>query len=280
MIIVRLQGGLGNQLFQFALGRSFSLRNKVDVRYDFEYFSFDQNDHGITLWPYVLNKFNLNVKRGEGLKFSFFKSIGKIGVSGYNINEKNFSNYTYEKIAASQSGYFDGYWQSQIFFNDFKTEIRDEIRSGYQFNSNNKELLKKMATYPSCSVHIRRGDFLNASVDGFNKDSIDYYRKAFDYVEERINDVNFYVFSDDLAWAEENLKCANPIHFIDINKGDDSHQDMMLMSNCDHNILANSTFSWWGTFLNQNENKIVIAPSKWPKGCSINIKCDNWIILK
>jgi len=161
--------------------------------------------------------------------------------------------------------YFKGFWQSEKFFAD----IADEVRAAFTFNASaisakTKAMAEQIAADPcAVSLHVRRGDYLQPK---FYKDSgcvcqLPYYRNAVKGMLSRHPEAHFYIFSDDVAWARENLPAEGT--YVDWNKGEDSWQDMFLMSRCKHNIIANSTFSWWGAWLNANKAKTVVAPCRW-----------------
>ena len=162
--------------------------------------------------------------------------------------------------------YFKGFYQSERYFED----IKDEIRKSFTFNlsianSRTLEIVKQIsADEHAISLHIRRGDYLQPK----HWDSIGcicqlpYYLNAIQEMQHRVKNISWYVFSDDIAWVKENIPLSNA-SYIDWNKGKDSWQDMMLMSHCKHHIICNSTFSWWGAWLNPKKEKIVLVPEKW-----------------
>lgn len=165
---------------------------------------------------------------------------------------------------------------------NFKS-VEDEVRRFYSFddkqlNDEGKSVLKQIENTNSISIHVRRGDFLT---DGFGGICTkEYYEKALSYMDEHVSNPHYFVFSDDMEWSKENLKCEN-ITFVDIHHGKDSWKDMMLMSRCKHNLNSNSTFSWWGAWLNKNKNKIVIVPNKFSQnGNSGTIYPKEWVRIK
>jgi hypothetical protein len=113
----------------------------------------------------------------------------------------------------------------------------------------------------SVSLHIRRGDYLDNPI--FANLSVEYYEKSVDFIKKKYNDAAFFVFSDDLSWAKNNLKLNVSTYYVDVNDAKTDYMDLMLMASCKHNVIANSTFSWWGAWLNNNPDKIIIAPRKW-----------------
>lgn len=162
--------------------------------------------------------------------------------------------------------YFKGFYQSEIFFQD----IKDEVRKAFTFDKGKANLLTHQllreldSTDHTVSIHVRRGDYLQdkhwASLGCICTPQ--YYMHAVEYIKQHVANPRFYVFSDEPEWIKQHLQLDNAT-YVDWNKAEDSWQDMMLMSHCRHNIICNSTFSWWGAWLNPNPNKIVIAPDKW-----------------
>ena len=161
--------------------------------------------------------------------------------------------------------YFKGLWQSWKYFDSIEDEVRKNFEFKRPLSQMNAAVADAMAQSESVSIHVRRGDRLEKKL-WEEQGSIctpDYYNWAIANIRQQLGEeVHFFVFSDDIAWARENLKVDN-VTFIDWNKGPDSAVDMHLMSLCKHNIIANSSFSWWAAYLNKNPDKIVIAPARW-----------------
>lgn len=188
-----------------------------------------------------------------------------------------------ENVFTTRCKYISGYWQSEKYF----SQIENIIRTTFEFkniDAQNRNLAEEINSQNSVSLHLRRGDYLgNSLYSGICTN--EYYMKAVDEIVINVTkkeDLFFYVFSDDKKYATEFINKLNyPALLIDFNNGSDSYKDMYLMSQCKHNIIANSSFSWWGAWLNTNPNKIVIAPSKWYNVENENryrdIVPDNWI---
>lgn len=259
--IVSIEGGLGNQMFQYSfyLSLKYSLFPK-----DFnKIFIAPYNFHN----GYELDKvFRINKNIILNLSVGFIKKYFKILV----LKKHEKSVATYERIRIENKKpviYFSGYWQSEKYF----SKIEDIVKSTFKFDynkvdDNNKSLIKELEYKNSVSVHIRRGDYENDPGAKFvlgGNCSLDYYKECISYINKKINEPYFYFFSDDTEWTKENFSFVSKACFIDWNKEENSWQDMLLMSQCKHNIIANSSFSWWGAWLNSNPGKIVIAPLKW-----------------
>ena len=240
MIVTKIQGGLGNQIFQWAYCKKLSIKYNLPLYLDL---SFYNNQNGCTKREFELNKFS-NLK--------------------YNILDKSFDNISFNKIIDTfyhnefdynvyNNYYIDGYWQTEKYFKEVENIIRAEL-------SPNEEKLAKLKLTPlidtnTISMHIRRTDYIALN---------DYHPiQLISYYEEALNIIGKYdyifIFSDDIKWCKENLHFNNMIFMENF----DDIDDLYIMSMCKHNIIANSSFSWWGAWLNNNPNKKVITPLNW-----------------
>ena len=175
-----------------------------------------------------------------------------------------FSEGIYSKSKFINQFYF-GNWQSYKYFKNAETPVREKFSFNTSLISKNtEELANEMNSCNSVSIHIRRDDYMSEKfIDGLGSVcNEEYYRNAINYILDNVKDTRFYVFTDDHKWVSENLK-VNSATFVKFNCNENSWQDMFLMSKCKHNIIANSTFSWWGAWLNCFQDKIVIAPKRW-----------------
>jgi hypothetical protein len=256
MIITKLQGGLGNQLFQWAYGKSLAVKHNTNLFLDTSFYS---NQIGNTPRSYELNKFpNFNHQNTEVEP----KSTIKVNDNFYH-NELSYNqDYNYE---------LDGFWQSEKYFLNISDLVREQLQPTNQII----EKLKKHINGNSISLHIRRTDYVTSN--GYHPvQSIDYYNKALEIIGDYDQ---LLIFSDDINWCKENLNYKNMV-FIE---NQTNIEDMWLMSLCNHNIIANSSFSWWGAWLNKNEDKIVIAPKNWfgdfTNLNSLDIFANNWITI-
>jgi len=281
MICVLLNGGLGNQMFQYAFGRALS--NKLHTELFFDTSSLLNNNSEITIRSLELGIFDLRIqiacdkeiKQLKPLLYRIFNFIYyKLGFKGiqtskYFIEKKNSYNESINKI--SRDCYLNGYWQSYRYFQNVDSIIRQEFKFPLISENGNNETITKIQKCNSISLHIRRTDYVNnKNHDIHGTCSIEYYKRAAEYIAKRVSDPVFFIFSDDIDWARTNLNLNYPCEFISGNIGDKSYIDMQLMSLCKHNIIANSSFSWWGAWLNSNPNKIVIAPKRWFKDENLN----------
>lgn len=258
MVIIKFSGGLGNQMFLYGLYYSF-LKNGIDTKIDLSHFSDEKNHNGFELHKI----FSLKLKYSSALQnFLLSKSTKLMYWMGkHPYKEKLADQYLYnKKVNEIRFGYLKGYWQSEKYFSDYSDALRNELKFPALTDERNKKIASEMIAANSVSIHIRRGDYL-VSGRNFALD-LDYYREAVKYIQNKVANPVFYVFSDDMNWAKENFSNQSFIA-IDWNKGENSYIDMQLMSLCKHNIIANSSFSWWGAWLNPNPEKTVMAPARW-----------------
>jgi hypothetical protein len=158
--------------------------------------------------------------------------------------------------------YLEGYWNEERYFSDVAGQVRSIYRFPEPADAANRDCMALVAASRSVGIHVRRGDYIRFPAV-LPMCPVEYYRKAVDIIERnsREQDLQFFVFSDDMAWCRENLSFIKNVHFVDHNAKTASYNDMMLLSACKHQIMANSTFSWWAAWLNPNPAKIVVYPS-------------------
>lgn len=275
MIISNIIGGLGNQMFQYACGRALSLRLKQPLRITTDQFKNYKFHNGFELQ----NVFKLKVPQATIsdleliLGWQRFPIIRKIlsrskmhwaTCSGW-CNEPHFEFWNGIKDI-QLSAYLHGYWQSEKYFSDLSDQIRQDFTFNMDWNDFDLGVLKQMKTQPSASLHVRRGDYHTIAKNKriFALCDINYYREAICLLRKRVPDIRIFAFSDDPDWVETYLiNEFGPITIIRNNARERSANDMRLMSYADHHIIANSTFSWWGAWLNPSPEKIVIAPRLW-----------------
>jgi len=270
MIVVKINGGLGNQLFQYAAGRALAERHKTELVLDLGWFY--NRPGGNTPWKYELHRYPIQAR--ETTPFEQFlcrsyqgriiRRIPFLPRKWRHFREKHFQ-YEPSYARLPDQVYLDGYWQSSRYFKNIKNIIRKEFQPIALPGKTNEDLMDSMAQSSSVALHIRRGDYLSnpTAINYHGVCSLDYYRTAIDFMIDKLQNPNFYIFSDDLEWAKENLNIRHPVYYVDNNSGENAFQDLRLISNCKNQIIANSSFSWWGAWLNPNPSKIVIAPQKW-----------------
>ena len=290
MVISELAGGLGNQMFQYAAGRALSARLNTTLLLDISGYAGYQLHNG-----FELNRiFNIDAKivgdedlsQVLGIYSRWRRFLKKPYLSLIRIKqficEPHF-HYWSEVNHLSGNCYLAGYWQSEKYFLGAVDQIKKEFTFKEPLDCKNEEVATKISQENSISLHVRRGDYVSSSLNLsiYESCSLDYYARSIDYIVKRVPTPTFYIFSDDTSWATENLKINFPHVYVDINRGKDSFKDMRLMSLCRHHIIANSSFSWWGAWLNSRVDKIVIAPKRWFKSSldTRDLLPENWIKL-
>jgi len=251
MKIVWIHGGLGNQMFQYAF-YCYLKANYSDVKLDITKYEHDKCHHGFELEKV----FNIKADLATLGEIELLKNSNKTFVQ-----EKQ---YNYDKKILNLKGdrYYKGLWQTEKYFKSITAKIRKEFEFKEPLLGKNAITVDKITAQNSLSLHIRRGDYLTSDVHkGIS--NIRYYIKAIDLLKKRVKNPFLYIFSDDIDWVKQNFRFSLPSIYVDWNQGKNSYRDMQLMSLCKHNIIANSTFSWWGAWLNKNDQKKVIAPAKW-----------------
>jgi len=280
MVVVRIIGGLGNQMFQYALGRYLSVKNDTELKLDITGFE------SYKLHKYSLDAFSIEKKVAPKNELEGFKKYkAKSGRRWFLYNKfvANNSMYFQEKgfafdpeaLRLCGDAYIDGYWQSEKYFKGIESTIRAEFSFVLPQGEKDKEISELIRKCNSVSIHIRRADYVTdaATNNAHGTCPIEYYDKAIKIMVGKVTNPHFFIFSDDHEWVKQNIKINHPVVYIDHNNADTNYQDLRLMASCKHNIIANSSFSWWGAWLNENPNKIVIAPQKWFADTSKN-DCD------
>lgn len=268
MIISRLIGGLGNQMFQYAIGRSLAYANKSELKLDLSGYKT------YTLHKYSLKNFSIIEDFGDKKDFEtrFPTFLWKIFFSPPDSNYKYIKEkkeFYYDPMILDLKGniYLDGYWQTDKFFKDISDLIRNDFTVRTEPDEKNRALLDKIEDCNSVALHIRRGDYVTNSIAHSYHGTCDlgYYTECIDIIAQRIDSPHFFLFSDDPKWVKSNLPMKFPSAVIAHNGAEKNYEDMRLMSGCKHFIIANSSFSWWGAWLSRNPNKSVLAPKRWFK---------------
>jgi hypothetical protein len=274
MIIIKLTGGLGNQLFQYAIGRAISIQSQDKLYFDISSYSWDK------LRAYALTPFSISAEIAsksdieilKGLKPSFndrilYKLKGQ-KIPYYKlpfIKEQSFIYDVNFKFFRKKNIYLEGYWQSEYYFKTIRSFLITELSVGSKnFSQQGQRFRTQIESDPnSVSIHVRRGDYVSNSetTDFHGLCDIQYYKRAIQKIILEIPNPTFYIFSDDKDYVKEIFQEKKNVVFIEHIPVD--YEELLLMSYCKHNIIANSSFSWWGAWLNSNIHKIVIAPIRW-----------------
>jgi hypothetical protein len=299
MIIVKLIGGLGNQMFQYAAARGLAHRNSTFMKLDLYGFeTYKIRKYQLHCFNIVeqfatiseINAFitNSSAKKSVKRQLRFFFGINQTESFYYPSTSIIEKNLCFSEDAFNQKGhiYLDGYWQSDKYFADIKEVIYRDFSFRIKPSTSNQRILNQINNSNSISVHIRRGDYINNADFNLVHGTCpsEYYQNAISLINDKVHNPTFFFFSDDLHWVKQNITINQPHVYVDINDEDSSFEDLRLMSNCKHHIISNSSFSWWGAWLNQNPDKIVIAPRNWfanneLNGQSIDIVPEGWIRL-
>jgi len=274
MVITKISGGLGNQMFQYAIAKSIAIKNNDKFSLDVSFYPKQ------TLRKYELNLFNIeeDLQNAENI---FDKIKRKLGfISKEYFIEKEIAVFDKEVFDYKDKIILDGYWQNEKYFKDIKDEIVKDFIPKNSISDEAKEYLRLIKSLMSVSLHIRRGDYVQDNTTNINHGicGIEYYKEAIKYFENKYTNITFFIFSDDIAWCKENFEFIDNKVFVDNTKS--AIDDLELMKNCKYNIIANSTFSWWGAWLNDNKNKVVVSPKQWftkKEWQDKNIACDDWI---
>lgn len=272
MIIVKLNGGLGNQFFQYALGRRLSEQNNVQLKLDLSVF------RDYPLRTYRLNNFNISaeIATDEEIRSlidtprpTHYAGINRIlkqtGIfKASHIRERSFS-FDPRILRSPPNAYLEGYWQTERYFKTIEPILKAEFTVKDEMDSANRELADLITETDSISLHIRRGDYvLNPATNEYHGVcSLHYYQRAINQLSTTVKNPHVFVFSDDPDWVRINLNLPCPSTLVTINGPEKDYDDLRLMSLCDHHILANSSFSWWGAWLCSNPEKQVYAPRRW-----------------
>jgi len=277
MIIVKLMGGVGNQMFQYAAGRALACRVDTILKLDVSGYAAP---HWRTPRLYLLDQLRITagIASDSQLYASGALAPKRFGISwlgkraGSVLGRRPFTTckelpncFDTQFLSLQDNTYLCGYWQSELYFQDISEIVRREFQPAVPWSRRNLQLAAEISATNSVALHVRRGDYVNdKSVrDAHGICSLEYYRTCMGQIECAIGNPHYYFFSDEPQWVRDNIKTSFPKTIVDHNGSRDAIFDIQLMSLCKHNILANSSFSWWGAWLNTNPDKKVFAPSRW-----------------
>lgn len=291
MVIIRIKGGLGNQLFQYAAGYSLAKRLNQKVELDSSFFP-QQSLRGFKLE-------SLNVSFRDITEFQnslvmvyrekyLNKLLRKINIrvlpcgkqTSYLLETKSDIVPEFFDMECSNI-YLDGYYQSEQYFKEYKKDLIKQFTPNYSSEIEYESVLAEIEGCEAVAVHVRRGDFLNAQNDHNPNHYLlgeQYYHNALRYVEEHLENPTFFWFSDDIDWVKRNFGEKENFRFISLHTKHADIDEMMLMKNCKHIIAANSTFSWWASWLNEHENMMHICPAK--RYGNLYMIPDEWIKIE
>lgn len=276
-IVVKQVSGLGNQLFQYAAGRYYAERYSADLRMVFDPGSAAMS-HGSFPRPLLLSNFSLSapvepLTRIDRAVLSSRQTLRGVTsplkrMLGIEVYTPAFGQrYSFQPSLplspATKTVYILGYWQTYRTVEDVASTLRREFTFSQPAQGKSLDVTQQIEATPhTVSLHIRRGDYTLAA-EGNIALPMSYYRRAMALMEERLTRPTYFVFSDDIPFAKQHLADHPRIVFVDHNDDFSAHEDLRLMASCGHHIIANSTFSWWGAWLNGRPDKQVIAPRHW-----------------
>jgi hypothetical protein len=291
MIIIRVWGGLGNQLFQYAFGRRLAYEKSQPLILDLTRFQ----DPGQR--SFQLNAFRISAEiasAGEILQLTH-RNLGRIIGPLYRAYERSLpyacrsfiseSHRSFSPDVIPQLGgnvYLSGYWQSEKYFSSIEPMLRDELKLKSPFSLIAQKWADKLHKQTVTSLHIRRGDYVTGENRNLKPCSPAYFAEAMQYVKTRTPRTTFFVFSDDLDWARQNLNSSSMIEYVETSGPLRDQEELILMSLCDHHIISNSTYGWWGAWLGTAPGKIVVSPREWfsnPESATKDPIPDAWVRL-
>ncbi len=269
MIIARIRGGLGNQLFQYAAARALAWKKGEPLKLDL--YTYDTKGQSRT---FGLNQFNIDA--GVASREEIHQFTGSNFVTRFINKQENYLrcprvlaqphyHYYEDFFQVPTPIYLSGYWQSEKYFKEFESQLRLQFTLKNSVSESFIKWREKVQMTNSVAVHLRRGDYASKSNYNsfFGTLSLDYYEKAVNEIKRQISNPKFFIFSDDMNWCRQNLTFLPDAEFVSHNTPVHASEDLILMSLCEHQIIANSTFSWWSAWLNPVKNKSVVAPVKW-----------------
>lgn len=278
MVIVGIKNGLGNQMFQFTFGKILEWKYNIKIEFDImseDFVSGLQTDMDVfeigeyhvasktsvkVFMPFSIARYKLEKKY---LSYIYYK-LRRVMQPAKLVTERIPSQYIsdFDNLNIARNYYFMGHWMNLKYFNSFEKQIRTmfELKDKSFYQSDiAQEIITSNLT--PISLHIRRGDYLSSSFMAII--DLDYYHKGIEFIRNKVEFPILYVFTNDSNWVVNEFQPKLPYKIIFGNICADSYKDMLLMSLCKHNIIANSSFSWWGAWLNKYEDKLVICPQKW-----------------
>ena len=304
MIVSRLYGGLGNQMFQYALAKHLAIKNDTNVFFDVELLNNHSSENKYAVFRnFDLDIFNFKqqfVSKEVSEKFNGKRNLNLLGKIiqkvKFTMNPPKLiieSGRQFNKeILNTQNNYaLVGAFQSPLYFDDVKDEILKDFSIKLDFIENNFYESIIYGAEVSVSLHVRRGDYVTNKIYNnlLGVQPVDYYVSSIEVLKNQINrELSLFIFSDDINWCKQNLGFLNNVTFVEnTNSKKGFATDLFLMLKCDHHIISHSTYSWWGAYLGENKNGITIAPKLWvsekyinnPKYHPVDIIPKNWITI-
>lgn len=286
MICVKIQGGQGNQMFQYAVGRYLSLKNNCELGYELSYFLGEKNR------KYVLDIYStvgVPVKKWWVLIYEKYKFLTSIMTIFFPIYKDRVPDFCDEIMTLnSKRAYLVGYWIKVSYFDSIKDILKNDFKLKKDLSKNATDWVTRIreSKCPTVSIHVRRGDYVSCLQNKgiYREMTIDYYQKCVAALEEKFGKLSIFVFSNDIKWAEKNLLFGNSdVFYVTGTDEDHGYEDMYMMWECEHHIIANSTFSWWGAYLAKKKG-LTYAPRYWfnmesHKDYIEKLYPDDWVVV-
>lgn len=297
MIVIKIMGGLGNQLFQYAYGKALE-KGGYSVFLDADtFFRYETCRDGITQRNFQLNELKitlpiLDMEHHSWRKYFYpyarnFKEYLRTGILSFLSRRVKIPRkiYSLERIYLYQEKYMkyrkecyiSGYFQSPGYFSSIREILLEEFQLKYESTPAYLKMKKRIDGKESIAIHVRRGDYVDAGVNL----PWEYYRKAMGYMEEKLTKPVYYIFSDEISWVKEKLGTDVNVVYVNEARNMTDCEELSLMRQCRHFIISNSSFSWWGAWLGTYQGKIVVAPNRWTQGNEIrDVILQEWIKIE
>lgn len=287
MIITTITSGFGNQLFQYAAGYALAKKRHAKLRLDTRFYqenkyrNYELGRLGISAqelsWA---DKARLDLLDASMRRRSIKWPLHFLPLLKLRYVDDAVSGFDNSVLEQPNGTVLRGYWQNEEYFSEYREDILREFTFRSAPDAENAAMISRIKEQTSICVHVRRGDYLS-SKEVVAAAPIRYYENAVKWMTDRVPNAKYFVFSDEPDWCRENLGIADPV-FVTHNTGKNDPEDLRLMTHCDHFIIANSTFSWWGAWLSTAPHKQVIAPQQWfsvPNGNELAIVPRDWLRL-
>ncbi len=268
MIVSRIYGGLGNQMFQYAAARQLATTLGTDLVLDTTPFqTYRLHAYSLDRFPLQATELSVELQGLRPPRFggSIWKRLLRSGGPVLKLVREKGLAYQSRINESPDNSYLVGYWQSERYFADIRSLLLSEFSLAEQAVGRDAEIIQQMQSVTSVAVHVRRGDYVsNASTNLVHGTcDADYYLRSVKFLAEKFGPLELFVFSDDPAWCRDNLRLGHPTVFVDHNDAMRNCEDLRVMNHARHFVIANSSFSWWGAWLSQSEGKVVCAPTRW-----------------
>lgn len=268
MIVSRIYGGLGNQMFQYASARQLATRLGTDLLLDVTQFqTYKLHDYAIHRFPLKSAEMSAEMAMHRPLRFGgkLWKRLFCSGCPPLKLVREKGLAWQALLANAADNSYLVGYWQSESYFATMRPQLLQELTLTESADGRDAEIIDEMRSTTSVAVHVRRGDYVSNAATNLVHGTCDsaYYQRSVTLLADQYGPLKLFVFSDDPAWCRDNLRLGHPTVFVDHNDTQRNCEDLRVMSHARHFVVANSSFSWWGAWLSTSVEKTVCAPARW-----------------